>query len=92
MTSPDTEGRKLRGVQVCGTLGELEERAGRERLDQKLEKRWVSMGRALNAKLKEFGLQTYVGHRKPLEGSAVCVWGGGGVCILNCPWPRVEDG
>lgn len=52
MTSPDTEGRKLRGVQVCGTLGELEERAGRERLDQKLEKRWVSMGRALNAKLK----------------------------------------
>lgn len=48
---------ELRGLKVCGTLRALEDRAGRERLDQKLEKRWVSVGRALNAKLKSLDLR-----------------------------------
>ena len=64
---------KLRGVKGCGTLRELEDRVGRERLDQRLEKRWVSMGRALNAKLKSLDFRLHVGHRKPLEALAVCV-------------------
>lgn len=60
-------------MKVCGTPRELEDRVGRERLDQKPEKRWVSVGRALNAKLKNLDFRLNVGHRKPLEGLAVCV-------------------
>ena len=55
-------------MKVCGTL-----RVGRGEAGSEAGKEVGQCGQGLECQAKESGLQSYVGHGEPLEGSAGCV-------------------
>lgn len=69
-------GKAISGARKRGALRELEYREEGKRLDQKLEERWVSMRRALNAGLQSLDSGLIWAIESPWEGQSA-----GRVCI-----------